>query len=174
MTPFTVHCDMTDKNKVGVTVVSHDSEDRILVIGYEDPGSYKRDIQYTGANLLQLGNLTAISAHCEQFIKYDCYDSRLLLDNYMYGWWVSRDGDDMTYWGGSNSNFPYKCACGASGACESCNCEYNDPAWREDSGMLTNKSLLPVMQLRFGDTGGSDELGYHTLGKLRCYGMTSN
>ena len=31
MTPFTVFCNMTDKNKVGVTVISHDSEDRTLV-----------------------------------------------------------------------------------------------------------------------------------------------
>ena len=49
----------------------------------------------------------------------------------------------------------------------------NDAAWREDSGLLTDKSTLPVKELRFGDTGvfqGVDEKGYHTLGKLRCYG----
>ena len=28
VTPFIVHCDMTDKNNVGVTVISHDSKDR--------------------------------------------------------------------------------------------------------------------------------------------------
>ena len=38
--PFTVFCDMTDKNGVGVTVVGHDSEDRTLVDGYEEKGSY--------------------------------------------------------------------------------------------------------------------------------------
>ena len=37
--PFTVHCDMTDKNGVGVTVVGHDSETRTSVVGYESPGS---------------------------------------------------------------------------------------------------------------------------------------
>ena len=31
VTPFTVFCNMTDKNKVVVRVISHDSEDRILV-----------------------------------------------------------------------------------------------------------------------------------------------
>ena len=40
LAPFTVYCDMSDKNGVGVTVISHDSENRILVDGYEDPGSY--------------------------------------------------------------------------------------------------------------------------------------
>ena len=112
VTPFSVECDMSDKNNVGVTVISHDSEGQTLVNGCGGPGCYKRDITYTGADLLQLGNLTAISTKCEQFIKYACYYSVLLYNGGMYGWWVSREGDRMTYWGGSNSSFPYKCACG--------------------------------------------------------------
>ena len=51
-----------------------------------------------------------------------------------------------------------------------CNCDKNDGVWREDSGLLTHKSDLPVSQLRFGDTDSSYEKGYHTLGKLKCYG----
>ena len=172
---FTVDCDMTDKNNVGVTVISHDSENTTLVQGCEPKGCYKRDIHYTGTNLLQLGKLTAISAHCEQFIKYKCRHSMLLLNGNMFGWWVSRDGDKMTYWGGANSIPLYKCACGVTGTCENsgygCNCDKNDNRWREDSGLLTNKSHLPVMQLRFGDVTPSTELGYYTLGKLRCYGI---
>ena len=177
MKPFTVYCDMNGKNKVGVTMISHDSEDRMKVDGCEDQGCYVRDIHYIGANLLQLGNLTAISAHCEQFINYKCYHSRLLRNGDMYGWWVSRDGDQMTYWGGSSASFPYKCACGVTNTCADttygCNCDKNDAVWREDSGLLTNKSHLPVMQLRFGDVS-SGEHGNHTLGKLKCYGMASN
>ena len=42
--------------------------------------------------------------------------------------------------------------------------------WREDSGLLTDKTHLPVKQLRFGDISGSEQ-GYHTLGKLKCYGI---
>jgi len=172
---FTVDCDMTDKNNVGVTVISHDSENTTLVQGCEPKGCYKRDIHYTGTNLLQLGKLTAISAHCEQFIKYECHHSMLLRNGNMFGWWVSRDGDKMTYWGGANSIHLYKCACGVTGTCANsgygCNCDENDNVWREDSGLLTNKSHLPVMQLRFGDVTPSTELGYYTLGKLRCYGI---
>ncbi|KAL9979529.1 hypothetical protein ACROYT_G017205 [Oculina patagonica] len=182
VTPFTVYCDMTDKNQVGVTVISHDSEGKMLVQGCDTRGCYSRDIKYTGADFLQLGKLTAISAHCEQFIKYECYHSMLLHNGGMFGWWVSRDGDKMTYWGGSDSAFPYECACGLSDTCAytryGCNCDKNDAVWREDSGLLTNKSHLPVMQLRFGDVGTInnkiDEQGYHTLGKLKCYGKTSN
>ena len=29
VTPVTINCGMTDKNNIGVTVISHDSEDRI-------------------------------------------------------------------------------------------------------------------------------------------------
>ena len=37
MAPFAAYCSMTDKNGVGVTVISHDSENRTHVKGYEDP-----------------------------------------------------------------------------------------------------------------------------------------
>ena len=40
----------------------------------------------------------------------------------------------------------------------------NDEAWREESDLLTQKSDLPVLQLRFGDTESYIERGYHTLG----------
>ncbi|CAH3025879.1 unnamed protein product, partial [Porites evermanni] len=172
--PFSVFCDMIDKNGVGVTVVGHDSEDRILVNGYEDAGSYVRNVVYVGAGVTQLATLATISTHCEQFIKYKCYHS-LFLTNGM-GWWVSRDNVKMTYWGGASPSDSKKCACGVTNSCadssKGCNCDKNDAVWREDSGLLTEKSHLPVTQLRFGDTGHSGEYGYHTLGKFKCYGMT--
>ena len=171
--PFDVTCDMNDKNGVGVTVINHDSENRTLVDGYEEPGSYKRDINYTGASLSQLASLTTVSSHCEQFIKYECYDSVLFLSCNPYGWWVSRDSTKMMYWGGASPGSSM-CACGMTNSCanpaDACNCVANDNVWREDSGLLTDKSHLPVKQLRFGDTGDSSEQGYHTLGKLKCFG----
>ena len=177
LAPFTLYCDMRDKNGVGVTVVSHDSESRTLVDGYNGNGEYSRSIHYSGASLSQLAKLTDVSTHCEQFIKYECYDSMLLGSS--YGWWVSRDSRKMTYWGGASPG-SNKCACGMTNSCadtsEACNCDKNDEVWREDSGLLTDKSQLPVKQLRFGDTGtysNIDEKGYHTLGKLKCYGIAN-
>ena len=171
--PFKVFCDMADKDGVGVTVVSHDSENRTLVDGFQDPGSYSCNVTYQGTSLLQLASLTASSAHCEQFIMYECYYSRLFRDG--YGWCVSRDGEEMKYWGGAGS-IDYKCACGLKRTCTNpeygCNCDKLDQQWREDSGLLTNKSRLPVKQLRFGDTGSTkSDQGYHTLGKLKCLGL---
>ena len=174
---FTVFCDMTDKSGVGMTVISHDSESRTYVSqvsGWGGPGSYSRDIHYTGASLSQLSSLTRVSLHCEQFIKYECHGSVLLYNNDPHGWWVSRDSQKMRYWGGASAN--NKCACRMTNSCanpsDGCNCDKNDNVWREDSGLLTDKTKLPVKQLRFGDINENDrQIGYHTLGKLKCYGI---
>ena len=171
LAPFTVFCDMTDKSGVGVTVISHNSESRTHVSGCEPSGCYSRDIHYTGASLSQLARLTKVSSHCEQFVKYECYHSMFL--TFGYAWWVSRDSSKMTYWGGASPGSS-KCACGMTNSCADssygCNCDKNDNVWREDSGLLTDKTKLPVKQLRFGDVSSAEE-GYHTLGKLKCFGI---
>ena len=173
LAPFTVFCDMTDKSGVGVTVISHDSESRTHVHGCENDGCYSRDIHYKGASLTQLASLTRVSSQCEQFIKYECYASGLWFSN-PAGWWVSRDSTSMTYWGGASPGSG-KCACGMTNSCADssrvCNCDKNDYVWREDSDLLTDKPKLPVKQLRFGDIGDRGEQGYHTLGKLKCFGI---
>ena len=174
--PFTVFCDMTDKNGVGVTIVSHDSKERVYVKGYEAKGSYQQFVQYSGAGLTsvkQLTNLADIDSHCEQFIKYECYGSLLLNNGDSQGWWVSRDLVRMAYWGGATPADSFKCACGVTKTCsdatDGCNCDKNDAVWREDSGYLMEKTDLPVLQLRLGDTGGMKEKGYHR--EFKCYGM---
>ena len=175
--PFNVFCDMTDKNGVGVTVVGHDSEARMLVDGYEAPRRYVKHITYNATGLTgvaQLAGLADVSIHCEQFIKYECYGALLFRDDEC--WWVSRHNQSMFYWGGAKPGDNKKCACGVTSpnSCADpsfgCNCDKNDYTWREDSGFLTEKSQLPVIELWFGDTAGSQERGYHTLGKFKCYG----
>ena len=179
LVPFNVTCNMTDKNGVGLTVISHDSEDGKFVNGCKTRGCYSRDIHYVGANLSQLASLTEVSSHCEQLIKYECFHSRLLKSNDNrkdpFGLWVSRNSSQMTYWGGAEPS-SNKCTCGMTNSCEGngdCNCDKNDAQWRADSGLLTDKSTLPVTQLRLGDVGisnhGHNERGYHTLGKFKCY-----
>ena len=172
LAPFTVFCDMTDKSRVGVTVISHDSESRTHVNGCEDHGCYSRDIHYTGASLSQLASLTRVSSQCEQFIKYECYNS-VIFEMGGRAWWVSRDSAKMKYWGGASPGSG-KCACGMTNSCADsskvCNCDKNDNVWLLDSGLLTDKTKLPVKQLRFGDVTSPEE-GYHTLGKLKCFGI---
>ena len=185
-----VYCDMTSKNDVGVTVIGHDSESRTFVSGYDSAGSYKRNISYD-ISMEQIVAIMKHSKNCEQFIRYECWQSRLFLHG-GFGWWVSRQGSRMNYWGGAAADSG-KCACGMNNSCaggKNCNCDANDEVWREDSGYLTDKNTLPVTKLRLGDADGTfyihQELGfgyasghppdlyrksgYHTLGKLRCWG----
>ena len=139
--------------------------------GYERPGSYSRAILYTGASFSQLTNLTSLSSHCEQFIKYECYHSKIFRND-GFAWWVSRDSTKMTYWGGASVNG--NCPCGITNSCANpsygCNCDKNHYAWREDNFLLTDQTKLSAKQLRFGDAGLFWEKGYHTLGKLKFYG----
>ena len=101
LAPFVVSCNMTDKNGVGLTVVSHASANRMLVDCYEPAGCLSGSIV---TSVQQLVKLADISAHCEHFIQYECPDSQLLNGpgsiGYMHDWWVLRDGKAMTYWGG--------------------------------------------------------------------------
>ena len=172
--PFSVYCDMSDKGGVGVTTISHDSESRTHVgpNGCFTPGCYSKDVRYTGVSTAQLAALTQVSQNCEQFIKFECYNDIMFIED-SYAWWVSRDGQNITYWGGATGH-DKMCACGVTNSCSNgnkCNCDNSDGAgWRQDSGLLTDKSSLPVTQIRLGDVDESDEEGYHTLGKLQCYG----
>ena len=172
--PFTVFCNMTDKNGVGVTVFDHDGEERTHVSGYEARGAYSRNVAFHNATMKQIENVVNASAYCEQFIKYECIGTAFYFQSPSgaYSWWVSRQGYKMLYWGGSNPNAK-SCACGMNRSCydpiKLCNCESVEDKWVEDSGYLVDKEYLPVSELRFGDTGNSNEEGYHTLGKLLCW-----
>ena len=178
MTPFSVHCGMSDKGGVGVTFISHDSESKTHVNsvspGCYNAGCYKKDATYTGVSTAQLAALTRVSQSCEQYIKFECNNDVAFIENGR-AWWVSRDGTRMNNWGGA-TGYKKMCACGVTNSCSdgnNCNC-YNgrsDSGWREDSGLLKDKTTLPVTQIRLGDLDESREEGYHTLGKLKCYGQ---
>ena len=177
--PFSVYCDMSDKGGVGVTVISHDSESRTHVVHIPGCGvtpgcycCYRKDVSYTGVSTAQLAALTRVSQTCEQFIKFECNNDVAFVPGSV-AWWVSRDGRKMNYWGGAGGS-ANKCACGVTNSCsngQKCNCYNGGNGWREDSGLLTDASALPVTQIRLADFDESDEEGYHTLGKLKCYGL---
>ncbi|KAL9952581.1 hypothetical protein ACROYT_G039851 [Oculina patagonica] len=174
VTHFSVYCDMSDKGGVGVTIISHDSESRTHVgpYGCSGAGCYSKDVRYTGVSTAQLVALTRASQNCEQFIKFECNNDVAFIED-SYAWWVSRDGTRMNYWGGATGH-DKMCACGVTNSCSrsaKCNCHGGSGGWREDSGLLTDKSALPVTQIMLGDLNGSQEEGYYTLGKLKCYGQ---
>ena len=113
---------------------------------------------------------------CKQFIKHECYHSQLLYNRDMYGWWVSRDGENMKNWGGVVS-VDYECTCLNNTCADTnygCNCDMSDRTWREEGAFLKDKFMLLVKQLRFGDALYYSDKGYHTLGKLKGFGLIKN
>ena len=177
--PFSVYCDMSDKGGAGVTVMSHDSESRTHVVHIPGCGvtpgcycCYRKDVSYTGVSTAQMAALTRDSQTCEQFIKFECKNDVAFVPESV-AWWVSRDGRKMNYWGGAGGS-ANTCACGVTNSClngQKCNCYNGGSGWREDSGLLTDKSALPVTKIRLEDLNKSTVEGYHTLGKLKCYGQ---
>ena len=81
----------------------------------------------------------------------------------------------QTFFAGERATgYKNMCACGVTNSCsdgQKCNCYNSGSGWREDSGLLTYKSTLPVTQIRRGDLDHSSEEGYHTLGKVKCHGQ---
>ena len=173
--PVLVSCNMTGRDGQAATSVAHDSEARTHVdYPYEYPDYYSKTVHYDIPRP-QLAALLAISNQCEQFIRYDCKGSVFTYQGDREGGiWESRGGQNMTYWGGASPGSG-KCACGMKLSCvdrsKVCNCDANTIVWEHDEGYLTDKSTLPVMKMYFGDTAGANEEGYHTLGKLVCYGL---
>ena len=171
--PMVAYCNMTGENGRIVTRVTHDSQARTLVSGFDTPRSYARAIHYNMV-MAQIVALLDMSDNCKQFIRYDSRGSVLrLYRSTSFAAWVSREGVAMTYWGGASPGSD-KCACGMTASCadasQGCNCDKNDLTWRYDEGYLTDRNTLPVTKLYFGDTGANSEEGYHTLGPLICYG----
>ena len=173
---FVAYCDMMDKNGIGVTVFSHNKENRERVTDCDLPRCLEKNVTYTGVTITQLTFLTRVASHCEQFVMFECKnDIQFIAEK--TAWWLSRDRKPKYYWGGA---IPYsrKCACGITNTCVGggrCNCKnYGPGGWRNDSGLLTDRFSLPVVQLTIGNDGNSwDRDGYYTLGKLKCYGIIS-
>ena len=170
---FPVFCDMESKDGIGVTVFGHDIKPRDSIHDYNAQdayGHYTRDINYDNT-IEQIVSVTDQSAYCEQFIKFECYQKELF--RHGNGWWVSRQGNRMNYWGGAAVDSG-KCACGMNNSCDfglSCNCDARREYWAQDSGFLTNKTTLPVIQLRYIGIADMDDAGYgyYTLEKLLCW-----
>ncbi|XP_018647599.1 septate junction protein [Schistosoma mansoni] len=184
---ITIDMDGSDPNTV-MTMLHHDAPDDVVVDGYQAPGSYRRKLNYGRADRETLGELVRRSIECDQSLTYQCWNAKLLqlpagggttYENRAWGWWVSQDGRPQFYWGGGVPGLQ-KCACGVEGTCTgdslTCNCDSDGSTTPPlvDTGLLQFKDHLPVMEVRFGDTGGinDDKRAIYRVGPLRCYGDT--
>ncbi|KAK6991172.1 SCO-spondin [Biomphalaria glabrata] len=173
--PVSVYCDMVSNNGTGVTVLGHNQEAKTEVQGWEGAREYQADLIYN-VSFDHAISIVDQSSNCEQYIRWECFAA--LIHNYndnnkITTGWLNRTKGVADYFGdappGSNN-----CTCGTKNACADksfgCNCDSNDHVWRVDDGYLTYKDDLPVYAFVAGDTGGSDEEGFSTVGPLRCWG----
>ncbi|XP_065061013.1 neurexin-4-like [Rhopilema esculentum] len=150
-------------------VFDHDSEMKIFVNGYEGPASYQHKIVYK-TKLHNIKNVVDASKSCRQFFRIECH-GMALYGGIFYGFLVDRNGQRMDYIGGGPVD-GRGCKCGITGTCAKagtlCNCDANDNVMRFDEGYVTDKSRLPITEVRLGDTGSSSEYGAFTIGRLEC------
>ncbi|CAL1283053.1 unnamed protein product [Larinioides sclopetarius] len=156
------------------TVLHHDLEDLTYVRGYESAGAYARNMTYGNATEDHLMALIDSSFSCQQYIRWSCKGAMF---GFWYppdlrSWWVGRHWENQYYWGGAETDSR---SCGCHPYCyptkrnSTCNCDDNPKVkWLDDEGLLLDRSRLPVLGLRFGDTGESNEAGEHLLGPLKC------
>lgn len=63
-----------------VLELNHDTQGEILVDGFPGPGSYVRPITYNAPHKEELNAIIDRAFTCDQYIKYTCYQSKLLSD----------------------------------------------------------------------------------------------
>ncbi|XP_013393848.1 contactin-associated protein 1-like isoform X1 [Lingula anatina] len=167
---FLVWCDMTLVPPIAV--IHHDKENRTLVTGFEGYGAYSHDVSYASSSQ-HIRALMARSGPCHQQLKYECHGSVIrpsVNGSGTYSYWIANGQEVTSYWPGGNAQLG-GCACYQTKSCaggKKCNCDMNDAVWREDSGPVTDKDVLPITGLRIGDTGDASEKVYITLGPLMC------
>lgn len=170
--PFRVSCEMTDDEVW--TILTNNVAAQTPVPKPDQDGKSVFNINYNVSDE-QVLSVTNSADYCEQYVAYACRMSRLLNtpDGVPFTYWVGRSNERHSYWGGSGPGIQ-KCSCGIEHNCSSpahyCNCDADNRAWKEDSGLLMYKEHLPVSEVTVGDTGRSGSEAKLTVGPLRCRG----
>lgn len=169
--PFRVYCDFS-KTPV-VTEVHHNKMAKETIHGNcEDAGCFVSAPQYE-VDQVNMGRIINNSVRCQQHLRLGCQGVRINSGD-KFGYWISRNGHKMLNWGGTERN--NSCACGDTNTCldnaHECNCDQNsDNIETADEGYLTDKTKLPIREVRLGDLSGSSEIAWLTIGKLECFGQ---
>ena len=132
--PLAVVCGLDSQGRV-ITAVRHDNEDKTKVDGFQARGSFSQNIHYQVSEE-SVRSLLAASSSCQQTISYEC-DQSALSD---FAWWSSLGGETRMFC----SDQP--CSCDGS------------PGWSQDIITVTDKSLLPVAAVFFGNIDPLEDL----------------
>uniref|UniRef100_A0A3Q2NVX8 Contactin associated protein family member 5 n=1 Tax=Fundulus heteroclitus TaxID=8078 RepID=A0A3Q2NVX8_FUNHE len=173
--PTQVYCNMTEK-KVW-TVLPHNNTTPVKVQNSSPQKPHIMKFSYN-ASADQLRAIVSRSEQCQQEVVYNCRKSRLFntKDGSPLSWWLDRDGDKRSYWGGFLPGVQ-QCSCSLEENCMDmnyfCNCDADIDTWTNDTGILSYKDHLPVSQIVIGDTNRTGSQAVYHVGSLRCYGDKS-
>uniref|UniRef100_A0A8C4LKK4 Uncharacterized protein n=1 Tax=Equus asinus asinus TaxID=83772 RepID=A0A8C4LKK4_EQUAS len=169
--PFPAFCNITD---VPWTILQHNGSTFTRVKGTDRENPHRATFQYAATAEQLLATITR-AGHCQQELEFHCRRSRLqdARDGTSLSWWVGRSNETHTYWGGSLPE-AQKCTCGFAGTCIDsryhCNCDADRDEWTNDTGVLSYKEHLPVMQIVVTDTAHRSSEAAYRLGPLLCQG----
>ncbi|XP_065054059.1 uncharacterized protein LOC135682899 isoform X3 [Rhopilema esculentum] len=166
--PVRVQCKVIDS--VVWAIFKHDNEAKKYVKGYNTALSYKQNLRYYNGMPSIIGFVNS-SFQCKQHVRVDCHGTSIIYGGNQYLALFDRKGQRLDHFpGGAEGTFG--CSCGKTGTCVSrdkkCNCDINTEVLNHDEGYETNKQLLPLTAIAMGDTDGSNEYAYHTIGSLQC------
>ncbi|KAM4561270.1 contactin-associated protein-like 5 isoform 1-T1 [Fundulus diaphanus] len=173
--PTQVYCNITEK-KVW-TVLPHNNTTPVKVQNSSPQKPHIMKFSYN-ASADQLRAIVSRSEQCQQEVVYNCRKSRLFntKDGSPLSWWLDRDGDKRSYWGGFLPGVQ-QCSCSLEENCMDmnyfCNCDSDIDTWTNDTGILSYKDHLPVSQIVIGDTNRTGSQAVYHVGSLRCYGDKS-
>ncbi|CAH2294330.1 contactin-associated -like 4 [Pelobates cultripes] len=174
LAPFSIYCNMTD---TAITIINHNNTELNRVKSSNRENPHTVNFKYT-ADINQLQATVNNAEHCMQELAYHCKKSRILhkQSHIPFSWWVGRTNETQSYWSGSSSDIK-KCSCGLEGNCIEaelfCNCDADRNEWTNDTGFLSNKDHLPVMQIVITDTDRQHSEAAYKLGPLLCSGDRS-
>lgn len=159
-----LHCENTSSG-IKSAVRHRDSNAELYIQGYEESGSYYREIAYD-QDLNSVITLINSSRNCRQYISFKCH-------NVHWGdnWFTNRHKQKLKYRGGGPVDGK-GCACGINNNCyrgNKCNCNGNDNIWLRDDGAYERKEDLPLTAFYGGDTGLPMEQIKLRIGDLECF-----
>ena len=161
---------LKQNNSTHKMVITHNSQFRKYVSGYESPFTYGRVLNYHQNTVEDIAAVVDALGSCRQHTKIEC--KAMIMRN--YGGLVTRDGTLLKGYVGGGTYNGQGCACGITKTCHTstalCNCDSNVVTVLKDEGYVTNKAFLPLTGIKLGDTGSTSEYAYHTIGPLECFG----
>lgn len=162
--PVAVYCLFNGSE--AVTIINHDSEDETRVGSCEEKKCYVKNVSYD-IPMNHIRSIVRQSQNCRQKVKYRCHGAVLSSG---HGVWTTHDNIDIDW---TEQKYGATCPCSIDKSCvkpaQTCNCDNNGLVWTSDEGYITDRKVLPVIKLKFGDNGDSGEVAYHVLGALECY-----